>query len=67
MRYELDTSFLKGGEWTAEMFTDAADAAESPERYVREVRRIAAGDRLRADMAPGGGFAFRFSPAARAD
>jgi alpha-glucosidase len=60
--YALDTAFLGAGEWTAEIFRDAPDADRSPERYVRETRRIRGGDVLNVRLASGGGFAIRFSP-----
>ena len=59
--FELDTGFLGSGRWQATIFRDAEDAALDPASYVREVRTIRAGERLRLDMACGGGFAVRFA------
>ena len=59
---ELSTDFLGKGEWTAEIFRDAAEADKDPMRYVREMRRIKAGEKLKIKLAPGGGFAARFTP-----
>ena len=59
---ELSTDFLGKGEWTAEIFRDAAEADKEPMRYVREMRRIKAGEKLKVKLAPGGGFAARFTP-----
>lgn len=58
---ELDTSFLGGGEWTAEIFRDAGDAKEDAQKYVHETRKVKAGEHLPFHMAPGGGFVIRFS------
>ena len=59
----LDTSFLCGGEWTAEIFRDAGDAKEDAQKYMHETRRIKAGEKLPFHMAPGGGFVIRLSKA----
>ena len=58
---ELDTSFLGGGEWKAEIFRDAGDAKEDAQKYVHETRKVKAGEHLPFHMAPGGGFVIRFS------
>jgi alpha-glucosidase len=57
----LDTSFLGEGVWKAEVFRDAADCDEIPANYVHETRTVKAGDKLVFHMAPGGGFAVRFT------
>ena len=60
--FVLDTSFLGAGEWNAEVFRDAADAATEPSHYVHETgNRVRAGAKLFYRMAPGGGFVVRFS------
>ena len=56
----IDTSFLGEGEWTAEVFRDAEDADRHPTHYVRESRKVKAGDSLSFRLAPGGGCAMRF-------
>ena len=58
---ELDTSFLGGGEWKAEIFRDAGDAKEDAQKYVHETRKVKAGEHMPFHMAPGGGFVIRFS------
>ena len=60
---ELPTSFLGKGEWQVEAFEDAADAGENAEHYVRRVYTLKAGEPLKVKLAPGGGFAARFTPA----
>ena len=60
--YELDTSFLGGGEWKAEIFRDAPDADVKATAYVHETgKAVKSGDRLAFHMAPGGGFVVRFT------
>ena len=60
--YELDTAFLGGGEWKAEVFRDADDADVSPTHYIHESgRKVKAGDKIKFRMARGGGFAVKFT------
>ncbi len=59
--YELPTCFLGKGEWKAEIFRDAADCGEKPEKYVHETKTVKAGDKLTFRMASGGGFVVRFT------
>ena len=60
--FELDTSFLGKGVWTAEVFRDAPDSDKSPTHYVRETKRVKSGEKMALRMARGGGFAVRFAP-----
>ena len=57
----LDTSFLKSGDWTAEVFCDAPDSDTLPTHYRREVKSVRSGDRLSVRFAPGGGWTARFT------
>ena len=57
----LDTFFLGTGDWTAEIYADASDAATRPEHYEKLVRTIPAGAKLDVALAPGGGWAARFT------
>ena len=58
----LDTSFLGEGTWKAEVFRDAVESAEHPERYVHERDiPVAAGNRIGFHLAPGGGFVAKFT------
>ncbi len=61
--YTLDTAFLGSGEWTAEIFRDAPESDELPEKYVHETKTVKAGDALTFRLASGGGFIVRFSNA----
>ncbi len=58
---ELDTSFLGAGDWAAEIWADAPDAATEPTHYVKASRTVRAGEKLAVALAPGGGWAARFT------
>jgi alpha-glucosidase len=51
--------FLKEGEWVAEIYTDAPDAAVNPNNLVKEIRSIRPSDTLSLNIAAGGGAAIR--------
>ena len=60
--FTLDTSFLGSGEWKAEIFRDAEDAAAEPTHYAHlKDQAVKAGAKLAFRMAPGGGFVVRFT------
>ncbi|MBR1921206.1 MAG: glycoside hydrolase family 97 catalytic domain-containing protein [Kiritimatiellae bacterium] len=59
--FAFRADFLGAGEWTAEVFRDAGDAAADVRGYVHETKRVKAGEELAFHMAPGGGFVVRFS------
>lgn len=60
--FDLDTSFLGGGLWTAEVFRDSAESAIRPERYEHEKDiEVTAGAKIAFRLAPGGGFVMRFT------
>ena len=60
--FVLDTAFLGGGRWTAEIFRDAADSAVAPMHYVHEKGvAVKAGERKTFRMAPGGGLIVKFT------
>ena len=61
---ELDVplEFLGHGEYVAEIYSDAPDAAENPQHTVKEERRVNAATVLHVKMAPGGGQAVRLLP-----
>ena len=59
--FEIDTSFLGGGEWKAEMFRDAGDAPADTRKFVHEKKSVKAGEKIPVHMAPGGGFVVRFA------
>ena len=59
--FTLDTSFLGGGEWTAEIFRDASDDPADTQKYVHEKKSVKGGDKIPFRMAPGGGFVVKFA------
>lgn len=59
---EIPTGFLGKGKWNVEAFADAADADVNAENYERTLRTVEAGAKIKVKLAPGGGFAARFSP-----
>ena len=63
---ELSTKFLGDGEWKVEAFEDADDADVNAEHYVRREFTVKAGDPIKVCLAPGGGFAARFTPTSKA-
>ena len=59
--FTLDTSFLGSGNWTAEVFRDAADSDSAPTHYVHEKgKSVKAGEKIVFRMAKGGGFVVKF-------
>lgn len=60
---EAPLSFLGGGAYTADIYSDAPDAAAQPKNSVREQRKVDASTVLKLKLAPGGGAAVRIVPA----
>ena len=58
---ELPTAFLGDGVWKVEAFEDAPDADKNAERYVRREFNMKAGEPIKVRLAPGGGFAAKFT------
>ncbi|MBQ8113907.1 MAG: glycoside hydrolase family 97 catalytic domain-containing protein [Kiritimatiellae bacterium] len=58
---EIDTSFLGAGEWEAEIFSDGPNAGYAPSDYRRKVRGVTPGKKLKAVLAPGGGWTARIA------
>jgi alpha-glucosidase len=58
---EIATDFLGTGEWKVEAFEDAPDADVNAENYVRREFTVRAGDKIKVRLAPGGGYAAKFS------
>jgi len=56
----LDTGFLGGGSWTAEVFADGRNAGRNPQDYRKAVLRVIPGTSLDVRLAPGGGWVARF-------
>jgi len=59
----VDLSFLKQGNYEAEIFTDGINADRDATDYKREVIKISAGQKLNVHLSTGGGWAARIYPA----
>ncbi len=59
---DLPLSFLQSGKWTAEIYADADDADRYPKNVSIQKKIVDASMRLKAKLAPGGGYAVRFTP-----
>ncbi len=59
--FELDTSFLGEGAWTAEVFRDSSECNEQPSKFIHETITVKAGEKIKIWMANGGGFAIHFT------
>jgi alpha-glucosidase len=59
---ELDFSFLGAGTYEAVIFRDGINADRDATDYKREVMRIIPGQKVKIQMAPGGGWAARLTP-----
>ena len=57
----FDVSFLGEGDWVAEIFRDGANADKAARDYKRVVVELGSARTLDAHLAPGGGFAVKFS------
>lgn len=55
-------SFLHSGKWTAEIYADADDADQYPKNVSITKKVVDASMHLQVKMAPGGGYAVRFTP-----
>jgi alpha-glucosidase len=61
-KLELPLRFLGPGKYSAEIYADADDAAESPKNVSVRKQTVDATMTLTANLAPGGGYAVRFVP-----
>jgi alpha-glucosidase len=59
---DLPLSFLGSGNFVAEIYADAPDADVHPRGVRIEKKTVDRDSRLTAKLAPGGGYAVRFSP-----
>ncbi|MDZ7608478.1 MAG: glycoside hydrolase family 97 C-terminal domain-containing protein [Cyclobacteriaceae bacterium] len=57
---EIDFSFLGEGKWELHYFKDAADANVNATHLDIGVQKLTSADKLKIDMAPGGGYAGYF-------
>jgi alpha-glucosidase len=55
-------SFLGAGHYTAEIYSDADDAFQRPKNVSIRKQTVDASMSLKANLAPGGGYAVRFVP-----
>jgi alpha-glucosidase len=62
---DVDLRFLAAGRWTAEIHRDGPNADRAAVDYVRETKDVSSDQRLRIDLAPGGGWAARLMPAVK--
>jgi alpha-glucosidase len=58
----LDLSFLKDGNYEAEIFKDGINANRDATDYKREVIKVSASDKLNVHLASGGGWVAKISP-----
>jgi len=56
---EIETKFLGSGAWTADIYRDGANAARFASDFKKEKKTMTAGDKIRIELAPGGGWAAR--------
>ena len=59
-RMEIDTSFLGNGKWRVEVFADGVNADRDATDYVRRHETVKAGEKMKIQLAPGGGWIARF-------
>jgi alpha-glucosidase len=59
---DLALDFLESGNYTAEIYSDADDAARHPSMVRVERKNVNRNQHLMARLAPGGGYAVRFVP-----
>jgi alpha-glucosidase len=60
---DIPLEFLGKGEFIAEIYSDAPDAATAPQHTTKEEKRVTAATVLHVKMAPAGGQAIRIRPA----
>ena len=59
--FEIDLSFLDGGEYNAVIFSDGINAERFAQDYKKDKITITKDDKLKIKMAPGGGFVARIT------
>ncbi|MBE6396920.1 MAG: glycoside hydrolase family 97 protein [Lentisphaerae bacterium] len=59
-KMEIETSFLGEGKWRAEIFADGVNADRDATDYVKTSKAVRAGEKMKIDLAPGGGWVARF-------
>ena len=59
---ELDLSFLPAGEFMMDIFQDGINATRHAQDYKHVKKSVKSGDRVKIEMAPGGGWVARITP-----
>ena len=59
-KIQIDTSFLGEGKWRAEIFADGVNADRDATDYAKSSATVAAGEKISATLAPGGGWTAHF-------
>jgi alpha-glucosidase len=59
---EIRLNFLGTGKYEAEIWADAYEAADYPDRLLKQTRTVTAADTLTAQLAAGGGYVVRLRP-----
>ncbi|MGC8745210.1 MAG: glycoside hydrolase family 97 protein [Candidatus Saccharicenans sp.] len=60
---EISLDFLDSGyDWTAEIWQDGVNADRFASDFVKLVKKVASGEKIKLSLAPGGGAVIRFSP-----
>jgi alpha-glucosidase len=59
---QIPLTFLGPGRYQAEIWADAYEAADYPDRVMKQTRTVTAADTLTANLAPGGGYIVRLRP-----
>lgn len=59
---QIPLSFLGAGKYEAEIWADAYEAADYPDRLMKQARTVTTSDTLTANLAPAGGYLVRLTP-----
>ena len=61
-KIEIPLTFLGPGKFEAEIWADAYEAADYPDRLMKQTRIVTAADTLTANLAEAGGYIARLKP-----
>jgi alpha-glucosidase len=59
---EIDMSFLPAGDYEMEIFQDGINADRHAQDYKHMKTSVKSGDKIKIDLAPGGGWVAKVSP-----
>jgi alpha-glucosidase len=59
---DIPLDFLGEGRFQAEIWQDAYEADEYPDRLMKKIQAVTSKDKLKAPLAPGGGYAAVLRP-----